>query len=146
MHLCSATRQLNLGRRYQMKSTAHGQVHHPPDGFTCKVISQQCGQQHIIKARLVNNPASSYNPNVCDLWGFMKTVQESAIQWAQAIAHGNQKAIWTEKGLSSTNHCFKTKVFQRILGSFQEEDKPSLADTRSCEIILWIYSLFFQRL
>lgn len=142
MHLCSATRELNLGGRYQMRRTARGQVHHPPDGFTCKVTSQQ----QIIKAWLMNNPASNYNPNVCDLWGFMKTVQESAIKWAQPIAHKNQKPIWSEKGLSSINPCFKSQVFQGILGSFQEEDKASLADTRSCEIIPWIYSLFFQRL
>lgn len=146
MHLCSATRELNLGGRYQLRSTARGQVHHPPDGFTCKVLLQQCGQQQIIKARLMNNPASNYNPNVCDLWGFTKTVQESAIKWAQPIAPKTQKPIWTEEGLSSINPCFKSKVFQGILGSFQEENKPSLADTRSCEIILWIYSLFFQRL
>lgn len=76
----------------------------------------------------------------------MNTVQESVKKWAQPIAHRNKKAIWTEKGLSSINVCFKSKVFQGILGSFQEEDKPSLADTRSCEIISWIYSLFFQRL
>lgn len=147
MHLCSATRELNLGGRYQMRSIARGQVHHPPDGFTCEVILQQCGQQQITKARLMNNPASNYNPNVCELWGFMKTVQKSAIKCAQPIAHRNQKPIWTEKGLSSINPCFKSnQSFSGILGSFQEEDKPSLADTRSYEIIRWIYSLFFQRL
>lgn len=107
-HLCSATRELNLGGRHQMRSTARGQVHHPPDGFMCKVILQQRGQQQIIKARLMHNPASNYNPNVRELWGFMKTVQKSAIKWAQLVAHRNQEPIWTEKGLSSINPCFKS--------------------------------------
>lgn len=37
-----------------------------------------------------------------------------------------------------------TEVFQGILGCSQEEDKPSLADTRKYEIIWWIYPLFFS--
>lgn len=56
MHLHSAARELNLDRTYQVRSTACGQVYHPPVGFTRKVILQHCSQQEIIKKWLTMLP------------------------------------------------------------------------------------------